>query len=1077
MISQVSEKKMHLVRWLLALGWLTLIFSLFYDPLSAWATDLINIVSPSAPESTCVKVQSVCLPQHPYGIGARIFWGAVIPLAIIILLVFGHEFWRRICPLYFFSQIPRALGIQRKRKIVNPDTSNIRYELAGVEKESWLGRNHLYLQFALFYLGLNIRILFANGDRTALGIFLLLTIASAITVGFLFKGRSWCQYFCPMAPVQIFYTGPRGLLGSSAHLKPPQSITQSTCREVDSSGNEKSACVGCQSPCIDIDAERSYWEGITQPDQKLVFYGYFGLMLGFYFYYFLYSGNWDYYYSGAWTREEGQLRTLFNPGFYILNQAIPIPKLIAAPLTLAVFCAASYIGCVVIEKAYKAYLKRKNKYLNEEQVLNVLFVFCTFVSFNVLFIFSGPPNVGFLPWAILPLNTLIVIVSSIWLYRSLGRSQELYARENVGSSLGRQLNKLAVDWSKILKGRSIQNLTSEETYILTKKLPGFNHKDRMRVYQEVLREALSEGVTPQSLSSLQELRKQLEITDEEHYFVLEELGVEEPTLLNPQKQQGRENKLRLQGYRRALEMLILPILERGTPVQEAIALKQKQILSLRQQYAITTEEHQQVLAQMYNQNEILLRKAETQLSHLQELAVRNQILSNAVPNPQAPVYALLRNVVQDKQKLITTQLFHILEMLGDSPEAISIARAIGLLAANVIVEILHSHDEQLNWQKHLTPRVLTSLKQQESLTVPVPISTTTNNQSHTTFYNNIAVNTQLNSKRVFSQEAISDVLRLFLQDIDPVVQAASLYALHQFNPTQGFGQARQILDSHKNQDWLLQETAQRILGKQNEKPNVPTLIAQVRATGRTEKRMFQQPVIAVGRGHENDIVIFDHRVSRQHAIFYLDEKGVSVKDLGSSNGLRIGKEYIHNQQMQLKQGDIVRFSNGDDLVILVQWQMQPLQAENTITETVGTLEKLFWLYESSFLRKLKPNALIELACHATVRIYRPQEEICKMGAPALEFIVLIDGEVMILPNNNAPIAATGQTIGGLEILTHTNYTTTVVAARVRTRALTIKAKDLEAMLSHDPLLTRNILEMVSHRLKESLGQTTDITQI
>jgi len=43
-----------------------------------------------------------------------VLWGAVVPTSIFILLVFGHEFWRRICPLSFLSQIPRALGWQHQ---------------------------------------------------------------------------------------------------------------------------------------------------------------------------------------------------------------------------------------------------------------------------------------------------------------------------------------------------------------------------------------------------------------------------------------------------------------------------------------------------------------------------------------------------------------------------------------------------------------------------------------------------------------------------------------------------------------------------------------------------------------------------------------------------------------------------------------------------------------------------------------------------------------------------------------------------------------------------------------------------
>ena len=1090
MISQVSEKKMHLVRWILAIGWLTLILSLFYDPISSLLTEPTNLISPFRlhPEkyldpSSCVKVQSVCLPQKVYGLGGRIFWAIVLPIGIMVLLVFGHEVWRRICPLYFFSQIPRALGIQRKRKVVNPETGSVRSELAAVEKESWLGRNYLYLQFFLFYLGLNIRILFVNGDRLAMAIFLLFTIASAIAVGYLFKGRSWCQYFCPMAPVQMVYTGPRGLLGTEAHLQPLQSITQSTCRTVDSSGQEKSACVSCQSPCIDIDSERSYWEGITRHDQKVVFYAYFGLMLGFYVFYFLYAGNWDYYYSGVWTHEDGQLGTLLNPGFYIFNHAIPIPKIIAAPLTLFVFGAASYFGFQFLENAYRAYLKRNNKYLNEEQVLHVCFALCAFISFNVFFMFGGRPNITLLPgWAILILNAFVVCVSSLWLYRSLGRSKERHARESLASNLRRQLNKLAVDWTKWLEGRSLQDLLPDEVYVLAKVLPNFNNVDRVRVYKGVLREALEEGnvKSAESLEVLKDMRSELKVTDEEHYAVLSELGVEDSSLLDPDKQHSHENTLRIESYKRALELLILEHVESGTSLQEIIQQKQKQIMALRQEYAISTDEQEQVLTEMFNQDGSLLRTAEMLLVQLQDLAVRCQILDHSAP--QTPVYNLLRKTLREKQKLITTQLFRILEILGDSPEALEIARSIGVLAANVLEELVYSNNEQFSWQRLLSPRVLSCLRRQESLTQPVSISTQLGDRSasQSNTYS-FGVPTQLGDQPTNRPEVINDVLLELLQDLDPLVQAASLYALHQSNPAGSNQQARAILEQNQHKDGLLQETAQRILGQnlqQNDLGKIPTFIAQVRTMGHTERRVFQQPVIQVGRGRENDIVIVDNRVSRQHAIFYLDEKGVSVRDLGSSNGLRIGKEHLREQQKQLKSGDIVRFSNGEELIILVQWEMQHAQGETT-TDSFGTLEKLLWLYGSSFFQGLKPKALIPLAQNANVRVYRPQEEICRVGTPATELLVLIEGEANILTSQTGNTAILpGQIIGELEVLTHSNYVTTIVAVASRTRVLAIKAKDFEGILSYDDsLLAKNLLARVSTRLQQTLGQAALVTQI
>ncbi|MDF5717448.1 MAG: FHA domain-containing protein [Rhizonema sp. NSF051] len=921
---------MHSIRWLLAVGWLMLIFSLFYDPVSPWLTDPSHLISPFHlhPEkyldpTNCVKVQGICLPQRPYAMGARIFWAMIVPISIIILLVFGHEFWRRICPLYFFSQIPRALGIQRQRKIVNPKTGNIRYELVSVEKKSWLGRNYLYLQFGLLYLGFNIRILFVNSDRLTLGLFLLLTIASAITVGFLFKGRSWCQYFCPMAPVQILYTGPRGLLGSDAHLKSPQSITQSTCRTVDSSGIQKSACVSCQSPCIDIDAERSYWEGITRPDQKLVFYGYFGLMLGFYFYYYLYSGNWEYYFSGAWTHESGQLQTLFNPGFYIFARPIPIPKLVASPLTLAVFTAASYFSFDLLEKAYKAYLQRQNKYINSEQVLHVLFVLCTFISFNVFFLFGGRPNLNLLPnWVILIFNALVALFSGTWLYHSLERSKERYFRESLVSSLRRQLNKLALDWSKLLEGRSLQDLLPDEVYILGKVLPNFHFSDRVRVYKGVLLETLEKGNirSAESLSVLKDMRQQLKVTDSEHDSILRELGVEDANLLDPQVKLKSENKLRLDSYQRAIELLLLKSLENGVSQTEIPNVKQKEILILRQEYAITTNEHQQLLADIFHQDASVHKTAKSLLTQLHSLAVGEQMLYDLKPFEQASVYILLQRAVQQKEKLIITQLLSILETLRNFPEAFKIAGSIASIAPNAITQILHS--ERSRWRECLDPKIISSLQQtQDKLTQPVLSSTHLGTVTTT-------------------REAIIELLLGLLQDNDLLIQAASLYVLHDFNPMIGFQQASQILDVKPNKNWLLHKTAQRIVGHlqhDNQPVYVPTLIAQVKAMKSTQRLVFQQITIRVGRGDENDIVILDDRIHQQHAIFYLDDKGVIVQDLGSNQGLRIGGDYIRNQYKQLNPVDIVRFSSEDDLLILVQWKMQPLQ-KCKITGSLRTLE-------------------------------------------------------------------------------------------------------------------------------------------
>jgi len=561
MLNHTSEQQMHRVRWLLTIGWLLIIFSLFYDPLTPWLTDPANTISPIRFDPTaCVNVQGECLVEQPYAIGARLFWAAIVPAGIFILFVFGHEFWRRICPLGFLSQIPRALGWQRQRTKVNARTGKKRTELVKVDKNSWLAKNHLALQFGLFYLGLCTRLLFVNSDRFALGIFLLVTILASIYVGYLFGGKAWCQYFCPMAPVQKVYSEPRGLLNSSAHEGDRQKITQSMCRTVGQDSKEKPTCVACQAPCMDIDAERSYWELITRPDQRWLHYGYFGLTIGFYVYYYLYAGGWDYYFSGGWTHEEGQLATLLNPGFYLAGYAIPVPKLVAVPLTLGAFGLSSYWIGEQLEKRLKAHFLKQKKPMSIELIRHKMFTLCTFLVFNVFFIWGARPNLRLLPISIQYLFTVtIAVISGLWLYRTWQRTPSLYQREGLASRLRKQLRKLNLDVSKFLEGRSLDDLTADEVYVLAKVVPDFSQEKRLQTYKGMLKEAIEDGyVEPaSSLTNFQQMRRELDISDQEHEAILTALSQEYPDLFDSSKQRSRENSLRLDSYRDSLLETIL----------------------------------------------------------------------------------------------------------------------------------------------------------------------------------------------------------------------------------------------------------------------------------------------------------------------------------------------------------------------------------------------------------------------------------------------------------------------------------------------------------------------------------------
>lgn len=90
MFAKVPERQMHLVRLLLTGSFLLLIYSLFYDPISPRITQINNTLNPLKihPE-VCIQVQGACLQKTPYALGAPLFWGIIVPSAILILLIWA----------------------------------------------------------------------------------------------------------------------------------------------------------------------------------------------------------------------------------------------------------------------------------------------------------------------------------------------------------------------------------------------------------------------------------------------------------------------------------------------------------------------------------------------------------------------------------------------------------------------------------------------------------------------------------------------------------------------------------------------------------------------------------------------------------------------------------------------------------------------------------------------------------------------------------------------------------------------------------------------------------------------------
>src|SRR6185436_15281571 len=99
--------------------------------------------------------------------------------------------WRRICPLAVAGQIGRLLGKLGARKM-----------------GEWMNTHYLLVQLALMIVALSLRLVVTNGSAVGLAAFLGFVVIAAIVVSFVYGGKTWCNFICPVGLVEKIYTEP-----------------------------------------------------------------------------------------------------------------------------------------------------------------------------------------------------------------------------------------------------------------------------------------------------------------------------------------------------------------------------------------------------------------------------------------------------------------------------------------------------------------------------------------------------------------------------------------------------------------------------------------------------------------------------------------------------------------------------------------------------------------------------------------------------------------------------------------------------------------------------------------------------
>jgi hypothetical protein len=660
-------------------------------------------------------------------LAGRVVWTIVVAALPLFIVLVGYHRWRRICPLAFFAQIP------------------VRLRRPGTRKASpWLEANYYAVACSIFFISLWLRLIATNGDGQAISLFFILLTTAAFIFGALYTGKTWCNYICPVSFIEKIYTEPHGL------------------RQTSNSQCEK--CSACKKFCPDINEENGYWKEIESRPKRAVYYLFPGLVFGFYFYYYLQAGTWDYYFGGSWTNQPGLLRTAFLPGhdgptagFFFLQA---MPRALASMLTLAACALASYLLFKLLEPLVGKFLRRRDAETDATRVRHVMLALAAFTAFVIFYSFAGQPSLRKIKIIPAPHLILVIVIftATLFLIRRLHRTPKVFAEETLARNIIKRW-----EWEDMQPPKDLHEAFLIHTIRARESARG--SAQGLLIYKDAVRETIANGfVTRDEMHLLESLRNQLQIKAADHEKIMAALAEEERALINdPSKQISAEKRLQLETYSHALKKYLERVLDaEGNPDDSFI-------VQLRAEYGVTKEEHAAVLDQLLDQTGGMAARLAEELRTIARAAQTNIALELS----PSPVHDFLAGLLRRRQGRAVESLLRGLsftledETRGDVRDAL--CGADEALRESVIVKM----------RAILPPAIAERLINAYRETVQSEASLPT----------------------------LTDMLYARLQNPDPYVRATALYALGQ----RGAADAKTLERLNADEHPIVRETAQHLI--------------------------------------------------------------------------------------------------------------------------------------------------------------------------------------------------------------------------------------------------------------------------
>jgi hypothetical protein len=533
----------------------------------------------------------------------RVVWTIVIAALPLFIVLVGYHRWRRICPLAFFAQIPVMLRRPGTRKA-----------------SPWLEANYYRVACAVFFISLWLRLIATNGDGQSISLFFILITLAALVFGATYTGKTWCNYICPVSFIEKIYTEPHGL----------RETLNSQCAK----------CSACKKFCPDINEENGYWKEIESRPKRAVYYLFPGLVFGFYFYYYLQAGTWDYYFGGSWTNQPGLLRTAFLPGHDKTTAGLfflpVVPRALASIVTLAACALASYLFFSLLEPLVGKLLRRREAETDMARVRHVMLTLTAFAAFVTFYSFAGQPSLRKIKLFPAPHLILIVVVftATLFLIRRLQRTQKVFAEETLARNI---IKRWA--WTDMQPPKDLHEAFLIHTIRSRESARG--SAQVLSIYKDAVRETLANGfVSRDEMHLLESLRNQLQVKPADHEKIMAALAEEERALItDPSKQISAEKRLQLETYSHALKKYLEEVLDaEGNPDESFI-------VQLRAEYGVTNEEHAAVLDQLLDQTGGMAARLAEELRTIARSAQTNIALEL---NP-SPAHDFLATLLRRRQ--------------------------------------------------------------------------------------------------------------------------------------------------------------------------------------------------------------------------------------------------------------------------------------------------------------------------------------------------------------------------------------------------------------------------------------------